>query len=244
MQLDIRSGQAATVVPALLEVVGNDPEFAAAVALLREWDFRTTAESCAASVSYLFTYHWIRAVLRERLPAEQLELTAPFAGGLAVRLLRGDPHGWFKGANREEAIRATLREAVADLTARFGPDPAGWAWGKLHTLTQKHVLSGRGDLGSLLDRSGYPMPGDGSTLFNATSDPATHAALSGAGFRMIADLTDTEDLWAIEVAGASGHPGSPHYDDQIQPWLAGAYHSVPLSETPAEPGAVLTLRPR
>jgi penicillin amidase len=61
---------------------------------------------------------------------------------------------------------------------------------------------------------------------------------------MIADLADSTALWMIEVAGASGHPGSPHYDDQIRPWLAGAYHSVLLSEIPAEPSAVLTLRPR
>jgi penicillin amidase len=244
MQLDVRSGQAATVVPALLEVVGGDSEFATVVGLLREWDFRTTADSRASTVSYLFTYHWIRAVLRERMPAEQIELTAPFAAGLAVRLLRGDPHGWFPNANRAEAIRAALRATLATLADRFGSDPADWEWGKLHTLTQKHVLSGCGDLGTLLDRSGYAVPGDNSTLFNATADPATHTAISGAGFRMIADLADPTTLWAIEVAGASGHPGSVHYDDQIRPWLAGAYHAIALTETPPDTIAILTLLPR
>lgn len=244
MQLDVYSGQAATVVPALLDAIGNEPEFAAVVALLRDWDFRTTADSCAASVCYLFTYRWVRVVLWVRVPPAQVELLAPFAAGLAIRLLRGDPHGWLGHANRKATIREALRAAIADLTSRFGSDPAGWAWGKMHTLTQKHVLSGCGDLGSLLDRSGYPMPGDNSTVFNATADPATHTAISGAGFRMIADLADPGTLWAIEVAGASGHPGSPHYDDQIAPWLAGEYHALPLSETPAEPTAVLTLRPR
>jgi penicillin G amidase len=243
-QLDVRSGQAATVVPALLDVVGGDTEFATAAELLRTWDFRATADSRAAPVCYLFAYHWIRAVLRERLPADQIELTAPFAAGLSIRLLRADPHGWFRSANREEAIRAALRAALSDLTARFGADPAWWEWGKLHTLTQKHVLSGCGDLGSLLDLSGDPLPGDNSTLFSATADPANHTANMGAGYRMIADLADPGGLWAIEVAGASGHPGSPHYSDQIAPWLAGEYHFVPLSEMPTEATAVQTLRPR
>ena len=31
--------------------------------------------------------------------------------------------------------------ALDDLTARLGPDPAEWKWGKLHTLVQKHFLS-------------------------------------------------------------------------------------------------------
>ena len=61
---------------------------------------------------------------------------------------------------------------------------------------------------------------------------------------MIADLADpAAGLWAIEVSGASGHPGSPHYDDEVRPWLTGVYHYTPLTEDPPEPAAVLTLRP-
>src|SRR5262249_48287017 len=79
-------------------------------------------------------------------------------------------------------------------------------------------------------------------LFNTTPD-ANHAAWGGAGYRMIADLTDpAAGLWAIEVAGASGQPGSPHYDDEIRSWLAGVFHYGPLPGTPPD-ASVLTLRP-
>jgi penicillin amidase len=61
---------------------------------------------------------------------------------------------------------------------------------------------------------------------------------------MIADMSDPSGLWAIEVAGASGHPGSPHYDDQIRPWLAGEYNFLPLTETPPDATTTLTLHPR
>jgi len=30
----------------------------------------------------------------------------------------------------------------------------------------------------------------------------------------------------IAPPGVSGHLGSPHYDDLIQPWLAGDYHPM------------------
>jgi penicillin amidase len=229
LQLDVHSKQSAAIVPALLAVVGRDAEFATVVKLLCEWNFEAAIDSAAASVAYLFHYHWLRAVLRERLPADQVELNVPFASGMAARLLSGDPLGWFQSSNREQAVRDALRAAIAELMSRFGPDPAGWTWGRMHTLTQKHVLSGRGDLGTLLDRSGRPVAGDGWTVFNATSDPSSHTAISGAGYRMIADLADPRGtLWAIEVAGASGHPGSPHYDDEIEPWLAGSYREFPL----------------
>lgn len=235
LQLDVYSGQSAAIVPALLDMIGRDSEFASVVKLLQSWNFKATTDSAAASVSYLFHYHWLRGVLRERLPAEQVELTVPFASGIAARLLNADPLGWFRENKREDVIRATLRKALAELESRFGPDPTGWEWGKLHTLTQKHILSGRGDLGTLLDRSGSPIAGDGWTVFNATSDPATHTAISGAGYRMIADLSDPDGrLWAIEVAGASGQPGSPHYDDEIQPWLAGTYREYRLRPSPEQ----------
>jgi penicillin amidase len=51
----------------------------------------------------------------------------------------------------------------------------------------------------------------------------------GAGFRMIADLSDPEGgLWAIDAGSESGHPGSPHYNDQIGDWLTARYHHLPL----------------
>ena len=80
-------------------------------------------------------------------------------------------------------------------------------------------------------------------LAAGTTD-ANHHSWLGAGYRMIADLSDpAAGLWAIEVGGASGHPGSPHYTDQVAPWLAGAYHYTPLAAEPKEPGAVLVLEP-
>jgi acyl-homoserine lactone acylase PvdQ len=96
-------------------------------------------------------------------------------------------------------------------------------------LVQKHFLSGRGELGQLLDRSGPPVRGDGTTVNCSTPDP-NHAAALGAGYRMVADLEDSAlGFWAVEVAGTSGHPGSAHYDDQITAWSAGEYHWMDLS---------------
>jgi penicillin amidase len=114
-----------------------------------------------------------------------------------------------------------LVAALDELAARLGPDVGGWTWGRLHILVQRHFLSGRGDLGQLLDRSGAPAPGDSTTACNTTPDP-NHAAHMGASYRMVADLADPErGLWTVSIPGVSGHPGSPHYDDQVGPWAEG-----------------------
>ena len=234
LQHDTLSGRAAEAVPKLAVLLGDDPDplTQKAVGLLKEWDCRMDAESAAAAVFHLFFHHWSRAVLAERLPTDQIEFAAMLAGGVASRLLHGDAAGWFVKQDRTAAVRTAFHRALADLTERQGPDPSGWSWGRLHMLVQKHFLSGRGDLGQLLDRSGSPVSGDGTTVFSGTGD-ANHQAYLGAGYRMVADLSDpAAGLWAIEVGGASGHPGSPHYDDQLKPWLTGVYHYTPLVDGP------------
>ena len=171
------------------------------------------------------------------------ELAIANAGGLATALLNSDDVGWFASGNRRDAIRAALIAALDDLTARLGPDPAAWKWGRLHTLVQKHFLSGAGDLGTLLDRSGVPVKGDMTTVCSTTPD-ANYAAHMGASYRMVADLADPRmPLLAIDVAGVSGHPGSPHYDDQIAPWSAGKYHEFRLDGQDAGERPTLRLEP-
>jgi penicillin amidase len=70
------------------------------------------------------------------------------------------------------------------------------------------------------------------TTVCSTTPDANFAANLGASYRMVADLADPRmPIRAVNVAGVSGHPGSPHYDDQIAPWSAGENHELTLSAT-------------
>ncbi len=105
-----------------------------------------------------------------------------------------------------------------------------------------HTDAQIGRLVDFLDRSGLPTPGDATTVFNGTPD-AHFAAALGAGYRMVAELADPQHgLWAVEVASTSGHPGSPHYDDQLQPWNEGSLHYLSLSGE-CQAATRLTLEP-
>jgi penicillin amidase len=246
LQLDVRSGRAAACAPHLVALLAGDGDAGVrqAVATLEAWDYRLETGGSAGALFNVFFAHWCRAVAAERLPAGVAELAAANAGGLAAALLAGDEAGWFGRRERREAARSALRAALDELTARLGPDRSGWAWGRLHTLVQRHFLSGLGELGELLDRSGAPVRGDLTTVCSTTPD-ANYAAHLGASYRMVADLADPrQGLWAVDVAGASGHPGSPHYDDQIAPWGEGGYHYLPLNDPEAAASrAVLVLEP-
>jgi penicillin amidase len=218
-----------------------DPRLGQALALLKTWDNQVTASSVPAAIFNVFFTRWCRTVADERLQPALAAFAAVNAAGLAAALLAADDARWFGRQDRVQAARRTLLDTLAELTQRCGPDLTGWTWGRIHSLLQKHFLSGRGDLGALLDRSGLPVAGDGTTVCNCSYDPQYAAAL-GPSYRMVADLADPHaGLSAVEVGSTCGHPGSPHYDDQIAGWNEGAFHYFPLTgdEPPGE--AVLTL---
>jgi acyl-homoserine lactone acylase PvdQ len=65
-------------------------------------------------------------------------------------------------------------------------------------------------------------------------------------YRLIADMsTSPPGLWAIDVQSQSGHPGSPHYGDQLDEWLGGRYHYLPLDRHASAESAIsrFTLKP-
>lgn len=237
LQMDTLSGRAADCVPALVAVLAGDDAADArarqAADLLARWDRRSETDSVGAALFNVFFAAWCRVVAAERLPAATAEFVAGSAAGLAASLLRGETADWFVRQDRDSAIRQTFRAALDELANRLGPDPECWTWGRLHTLVHKHPLSGRGELSALLDCSGAPVRGDGTTVCSSSPD-AGLAAYMGASYRMVADLGDPQrGLWSCALAGNSAQPGSPHYDDRIAPWAAGEYVYLPLDDPEA-----------
>lgn len=245
LQLDVRSGRAAVCAGAVASILtgADDPQLRAVADWFRGWSCEVSADCHVSTIFNVFFVHWCRAVMAERLPANQVEFAIPNAGGLAAALLTEDPEGWFHRTNRLAAVRAAMRSALDELTRRLGPDMTEWKWGKLHVLIQKHFLSQRGDLGQLLDRSGGSANGDGTTVCSTTSD-ANHATPLGASYRMVTDLGEQRHgMWTVSIPGSSGNPGSQHYGDQVELWRAGQYHFLAVDAMPAT-GALLTLQPQ
>jgi YVTN family beta-propeller protein len=77
------------------------------------------------------------------------------------------------------------------------------------------VDSKDGKVVGAFDLGGKPVRGDYVTVCNTGLAP-DYSAPSGAGYRFIADFSDPRGgLWAVDAGSESGHPGSPHYNDQI-----------------------------
>jgi penicillin amidase len=124
----------------------------------------------------------------------------------------------------------TLAKAVAWLTETLGPDQASWRWERIHRTKPRHTLSAAfPDLADLLDPPSAGVGGDSDTPQAATYANAdgTDFTLTGTSVtRYCFDLSDWDKSGWTSPLGASGHPGSPHYADQVEAWSRQMLHPM------------------
>jgi penicillin amidase len=235
MHQDALSLRAVECLPALVAVLQqeNDPRVRLALTYLSTWDGRAEPDRIGCTLFNVFYTQWCKRIAEERFDGDTAALVATAAAPLANALLQNcwidSAPTWFRSP-AHAAVREAFTRALDQLEAQLGPDLHSWTWGRLHRLQQKHVLTARGELGVLLDHPSVPVRGDMTTVCNTGLGPSFDAP-TGAGYRLIADLAEPV-LHAIDAAGESGVPGSPHYDDQRFDWLTGRYHTLDLRELP------------
>jgi penicillin G amidase len=131
---------------------------------------------------------------------------------------------WCRGDCASLAAQA-LEQAVAQLQALAGPDPAAWRWGSFHVAWFEHPLLAHVPVLAALTRLEALTGGDGQTVNQGALRGGDGAAafrnVHGAGLRLVADLADTEATLAIIATGQSGNPLSPHWGDQLDSWRDG-----------------------
>ncbi len=208
---------------------GGDHELAWALGEIRGFDGAMTERSRAAAIIAVAELALVTRVLKDQLgPDLQPFLKLQDSGGYVAAedlLMRPDSPLW-PATGRRDAIRASLRDAMADLRTQLGDDRDKWTWGALHTVTFTHPLGQRGGiLGWYFNRGPLPSAGGRHTVNNGWfnfHDPYQTEQISS--YRFIVDMADPEHAVAMNHTGESDNPASAHYDDMIEPWRAGAYH--------------------
>ena len=136
---------------------------------------------------------------------------------------------------RDSLVLASLDQAVADLTRRFGPDMDSWRWGQAayHHVTITHPLSPLADSATRARLNVGPAPrgGDANTV-GATGSGDNQTA--GASFRIVADAADWDAAVGANTPGQSGNPDDPHYRDLFPLWAADRYFPAPYSRARIE----------
>ena len=143
---------------------------------------------------------------------------------------------WESAGGRDQAMGAALKLVHDDYGRDFRSLPP---WGELHRANFENPFlgnSGIGMLESAVNRGGIPTPGGPGTVNigrwseKRNSYEPTHIA----AYRRIIDLGNFDQSVAVNSTGQSGHPYSPHYDDQIALWARGEYRPIHFSREAVE----------
>jgi penicillin G amidase len=214
MQVDVVDAFARQVLPALQAVQGAPEK---AFGLLRGWDGSAVMDSPAPLIFNAWMEAFYTAVLRHA--GLTAGIGAPVSDFVASVLAPDGAH-WCDG-DCGPMLRDSLTDAVRDLSARFGDDPAAWRWGDAHQAVFAHpLLRGIPVLGSLTTIS-IPSPGDDNTLDRGGLNAALQS-VHGAAYRGVYDLADLDRSLFMITPGQSGNPFSTHARDFAIRWRDGA----------------------
>jgi penicillin amidase len=240
----------------VLSAPREDPGTRRAVDRLVGWDGVVDVDSPAATVFELFlselavraarakaprSYEW--ALGKGTSPINPYSYIALRQAGHLARLLRERPEGWFAdGWDRE--VAATLAAVVAQLEKSHGPDPSGWAWGRLRTLTLRHPFGERRPFGGAFNLGPIPYGGDTNTVSQASFPPLDPFGdpYYLATMRVVFDVGEWDRSRVVLAGGQSGNPLSRHYADQFSVWCRGETVPLPFSEEAVGAATRSTLR--
>ncbi|HET7770553.1 MAG TPA: penicillin acylase family protein, partial [Chloroflexota bacterium] len=242
MQNDTFSNRAADVCPHLialldLRLAHLNETARAALAHLRQWDYRFDVDRTGASVFQAFWLAWTARIAAARFPAHLARQAASGCSYVAHRILTaGDgvdgAEPWFPRDRSPAEIEASFQEAVTWLRERLGDDPSRWTWGDLHPVTFRHPLASRFPACTELSVGPFPCPGSTGVLNqNGFTVRDRYEVTGGPHFRLLVDLATPHTALGAHTTGNSGHPASPYYANHTADWLAGRYH--PLHIHPA-----------
>ncbi len=244
LQLNVHSGYSARIIQPLLPVlrdVVTDPGERALLEQLAAWDGKETVQSTMATLFHQMLYELAVAAMSDRLGQARFKnLLQTHALDFALPRLAADASSpWWSNAhnagreNRVATVKTMWRATLTHLQQTFGSDPAGWTWGKAHTLTHNHPLGTQKPLDKLFNVGPFAVPGGRELPNNLGGDigPAPWAVSMGPSTRRVIDFGDVSKAVGINPVGQSGVLFDAHYADQAADYIQGKYQPLHLSQS-------------
>jgi penicillin amidase len=220
--------------PVILQACANNGEMNPAVAIaldsLRAWDYNFRVNRVAPTIYHSFWETFKQEIWAKYLQSADGKTYMYPPRRVLLALVQNQPDSrWFddpqttEKENLSSRVRQIFAASLNSLQAEFGPDMRQWNYGRYHQLQATHVLQ-------LPNWGVAPQPRDGEdfTLNVAGGREVTH----GPSMRLVVEMSDPIRGFIVNFGGQSGHPGAPHYQDQIDEWLAGKYFPIRFAASP------------
>jgi penicillin amidase len=259
IQADIYDIPAGIFTPYALQVKPSTEQGKQAVEILGKWDFNDRAGEPAPAIYHVFYVKLLKNILQDKLgePLFNDYLRAMGGSGdvhaiFMEAIMRDKDSAWFDDAstpareNRDDIVKRSFADALAELSGKSGPDPAKWQWGNIHGTWFRHAIGRVPGLDAIFSRGPVPTPGSRYTVNVAAFDYSKpYSVVAIPSYRQIIDWSDPDKSLAMHSTGQSGLAFSPHYGDMIPKWLNVEYHAMLFNraDVEAQEQAVLTLKP-
>lgn len=267
-QTDIISPYAEKVVKHILNSFKGikvvDANLKSSLQMFRQWNYEMDEFSQVPTIYAMFLKYFLQNTLLDEMGKDLLNeyvFVANVPYRTILKVLADSSNSWYdnistpKVENKDEIIRKSISDALAELENNFGNDITNWQWGRLHKATFKHAFSGAS---SLLDKfiniGPFSIGGDGTTLFN-TEYPFMEGIKSyplfnneqfdnnlGPTMRYIFDFAKPNQFQMVLTTGQSGNFMSDHYSDMSEMWLRGNYVIVRTDDQSIKSGKNKLLR--
>ncbi len=258
IQLDQRSPSARKMIRVARELEASEPEMAAALEILAQWDGNLAASSAPAAICEVWARQILALILAGKLSGLEERVLGRYPSGLwglhawewlTARIDDPGSPWWsfdqFQG--RDTVLLEALRRSLVYLRQKLDPDMRSWQWGSLHQLTFEHILGKARPLDRVFNQGPFPIGGDSGTVWSAYTSwyEQTGDVAIGPPYRFVIDIADPAHAQVTFAPGQSGRPGSAHYADGITDWFAGRYHPLLFlrQEIEGQAEATLTLAP-
>lgn len=216
------------------------PRALAAVALLRDWDGRMSADSAAPTIEYKARTEAMRLLLEPRLGAAANGKVSK-DGSLSWKsylwemssvwqesVLTSRPARWLPSTYKsyDDLLVAALEAAIAQSDAP--QDLASWHWGAFHSVDVEHPIFQHIPLLAAMSAPGkHDQSGSGLTVKAVGSD-------FGPSERYTADTSNWDHSTLNITTGQSGQLFSDHYLDMWPLWYEGRTVELPFSAAAVE----------
>jgi penicillin amidase len=226
MQADHLSLAAKDLLPALLAIMPATPQAKEALALLQNWDGVMDKDRAEPLIFEAWLSEMHRLLLAAKT-SDHLGEKGPFAAASIEFILAHRASEWCGKDDADCAKLKTeaLKQALARMTKRQGPDMKTWRWGRENVALLRHKFYSRVPLLDRLSDLSVESSGDFYTLDRGggADNDADHpfARTHGTGYRGIYDLANPDASRFIIATGESGHIFSRHYGDMTPLWNEG-----------------------
>jgi len=226
IQADTFSLMAEQLVPLMTRITPADEPSRAAVARLKQWDFRMDRDK----VEPLLFTAWLREFSHAVLFGRFGDAVAGY-WDLKPRVMEAvltQRPSWCADPKRPEtadcAIRLaeSLKAALSELRSAYGDDMATWQWGRAHIAVFENPLLSRISIlrawfGVQISTAGaYDTVNRGPSIIRDERQPFEQ--VFGAGLRIITNLAAPTESRMIITPGQSGNLLSPHFADLLRRW--------------------------